>query len=60
MDEKEELTDRLSESIVVKIPMRAMIPNAMISTVSIVLSKLERIERKDIRKFSRIKAVFLK
>jgi hypothetical protein len=60
MAEKEELTDRFSESMVVRIPMRAIIPKAMIKTVSMVLNKFDRIDKKEIRKFSLIRATFLK
>jgi len=60
MAEKEELTDRSSESMAVRIPTKAMIPNAIIMMVRIVLSKLERIERKAIRKFSLTRAILLK
>jgi hypothetical protein len=58
--ENEEFTDRFSESMVVRIPIRAMIPNAMIRTVRMVLSRFDRIDKKEIRKFSLIKATFLK
>jgi hypothetical protein len=58
--EKEEFTDRFNESIVVSIPTSAMIPNAMISTVRIVLNRFERMERKEILKFSRIRAILRK
>jgi hypothetical protein len=60
MAEKEEFTERLRESMVVRIPMRAMIPKAMIKTVRIVLSRFDLIDKKEIRKFSLIKATFLK
>jgi hypothetical protein len=48
MAEKDELTDRFRESMVVRIPMSAMIPNAIINMVKIVLSRFDRIDRKEI------------
>jgi hypothetical protein len=58
--ENEEFTDRLSESMVVRIPTRAMIPNAMIKTVRMVLNRFDRIDIKEIRKFSLVRAIFRK
>jgi hypothetical protein len=60
MAENEEFTDRFSESMVVRIPMRAIIPKAMIKTVRMVLNRFDRIDKKEIRKFSLIRATFLK
>jgi hypothetical protein len=44
--------DPLIESIAVNIPTNAMMPKAIINTVSVVLSKLERIELNAILRFS--------
>ncbi|MCX6227272.1 MAG: hypothetical protein NTV01_21425, partial [Bacteroidia bacterium] len=60
MAENEEFTDRFNESMVVRIPISAIIPKAMIKTVSIVLNKFDRIDKKEILKFSLIRAIFLK
>jgi len=58
--ENDEFTDRLRESIVVRIPTRAIIPKAIIRTVKVVLSRFDRMDIKEILKFSFINAIFLK
>jgi hypothetical protein len=49
----------LMESMAVRIPTRAIIPKAMIKTVSMVLSKLVLIDFNAIRKFSKNMAHFI-
>jgi hypothetical protein len=60
IDEKEEVTDFSRESMAVRIPTRAIIPNAMIRMVRMVLSKLERMDREAMRKFSLMRATLRK